>query len=94
MESKKNQRWLEKKNGEDERAKRCKCWAVHSWVGRITFITITLVYSPVDKKPIVAASYNLGGIISLKSVFSLSMLSFISWNISLKFSEVIRNRML
>ena len=33
----------EEKNGEDERAKRSKCWTVCSWLGRIILITITLV---------------------------------------------------
>ena len=46
---------------------------------------------PVTKKPIVAASYSLGRISSLKLVFTLGMLSFISWNISSKISDVIRN---
>ena len=32
-----------RKNGKDERPKRSKCWTVHSWVGRIILITITLV---------------------------------------------------
>ena len=31
------------KNGEDDRAKRSKCWTVHSWVGRLILVTITLV---------------------------------------------------
>ena len=47
--------------------------------------------SPVNKKPTVAGSYSLCGISSLKLVFSLGMLPFIGWNISLKISEVIRN---
>ena len=49
--------------------------------------------SPVEKKPIAAASYSLDGISYLELVFSLGMLSFTSWNISSKFSEVMRNRM-
>ena len=81
-------------NGEDESTKRSKCWTVHSWVGRLILINITLENSLVDKKPIEAASYCLGGISSLNLMFSLVMLSFISWNISLECSEVIRNRML
>ena len=35
--------WLEKKNGENESAKRSKCWTVHGWVDRIILINITLV---------------------------------------------------
>ena len=45
--------------------------------------------SPVDKKPIVAASYNLGEISSLKLASSWGMSSFISWSLPWKFSEVI-----
>ena len=50
--------------------------------------------SPGGKKPIVDAIYSLGGISSLSLLFSLGVSSFISWNISSEFSEVIRNRML
>ena len=33
----------EEQNGEDKSAKRSKFWTVHSWVGRIILINITLV---------------------------------------------------
>ena len=48
LKVKKSENWLEKKkwrydDGEDKSAKRCKCWTLHSWVGRIILIRITLL---------------------------------------------------
>ena len=38
-----SQNWQRRKNREEECVNRSKCWTVHSWVGRIILVNITLV---------------------------------------------------